>query len=45
MDLCRIDLNQRTRKEIRLLLVITFKSHGVARFEKRLQGLDDRAGL
>ena len=45
MELCRVDLDERPRKEIRLLLVVTLQSHGVARFEQRLQGLDDGAGL
>ena len=33
MDLCRIDLDERTRKEVRLLLVVTLQGHRVARFE------------
>ena len=45
MDLCRIDLDERTRKEIRLLLVVPLQSHGIARLDKRLQCLDDRAGF
>jgi hypothetical protein len=35
-------LDERARKEVSLLLVVTLQSHGVTRFEKRLQRLDDR---
>ena len=45
MDLRRIDLDERTRKEVRLLLVVALQSHGVARFEQRLQCLDDGPGF
>ena len=45
MDLCRIDLDERTRKEVRLLLVVALQGHGVAGFEQRLQCLDDGPGF
>ena len=45
MDLRRINLDERARQEVRLLLVVTLESHGVARLEQRLQCLDDRSGL
>ena len=45
MDLRRVDLDERTRQEIRLLLVVALERHGVTRLEQRLQGLDDRCGL
>src|SRR4029077_13313116 len=45
VKLRRIDLDERTRKEVRLLLVVTLQSHGVAWFEKRLQRLDNRLGF
>ena len=45
MDLRRIDLDERTREEIRLLLVVALQSHAVARLDQRLQRLDGRSGL
>src|SRR4029077_5947039 len=45
VKLRRIDLDERTRKEVRLLLVVTLQSHSVAWFEKRLHSHDDRLGF
>ena len=36
MELRRVDLDERPRKEIRLLLVVALQSHGVARFQQSL---------
>ena len=45
MDLRRINLDKRARKEVRLLLVVSLEGHDVARFEQCLQCLDHGSGF
>jgi hypothetical protein len=45
MGLRRIDLDERPRQEIGLLLVVAFERHGVPGLQQRLQGLGDRPAL
>ena len=44
VDDFRIDLRERTRQEIRLLLVVALDDHAVARGDERLQDIDDALG-
>src|SRR4029077_1599330 len=45
MDLRRINLDKRARKEVRLLLVVSLEGDSVARFEQSLQCLDHGSGF
>src|SRR4029077_1216498 len=45
MDLRRINLDKRARKEVRLLLVVSLDGDSVARFEQSLQCLDHGSGF
>jgi hypothetical protein len=45
VELCRVDLDERPRQKISLLLVVALEGHGITRLEQGLQCLDDRSGL